>query len=404
MKDPFNSTQAKALASYYSHAPTQIIKGEGVYLYDINNSYLDCGMALGSVSLGYAYKEVDDFVISTIKKGVNFSRPSYLEEELTHTLGKDIGNKDLRAKYSKSSSMLLSVIPRIARFFTKKKYIAYPQNCFLGNTDWYLSKCKNSGGIIEEIQNHTLTFKNGDCNALEDLFASYKKDLACIVMEPYREKEFSPEFYQTLKSLCELNNVMLIFDETITGYRFCNPLAQTKLNCIPDFTVIGKAFANGYALASVVANKDIMSKIEREALLGNIFDFSTTHAGETIGLAAAIRTLDIYSHKAVVKALNKKGKYIYQLFEEIIYKYNLQNIFQLSGQPTYFKIICSSNQYSQYILPDLFGFFFKKHILFKGVISVCLSHENKHLEFIADCFEIYCKNFDFKKLISIYSN
>ena len=143
MEDIYNSTQAKSLPSYHGYAPDKIIKGKGCYLFDShNNKYLDCGMALGSVSLGYAYERVDDFVINKIKEGVNFSRPSYLEEQLTILLQESL-NFQFNAKFSKSSSMLLNVVPRISRYLTQKTHIAYPFNgAYLGNTDWFFSKTK----------------------------------------------------------------------------------------------------------------------------------------------------------------------------------------------------------------------------------------------------------------------
>jgi len=152
MQDQYNSTHAKSKYSYYGYAPNKIIKGKGCYLFDSNNNkYLDCGMALGSVSLGYAYDAVDKSVIEAIRQGINFSRPSYLEEQLTVLLREKLGFQ-FNVKFSKSSSMLLSVIPRVCRYLTGKTHIAYPFNgAYLGNTDWYFSKAKNSGGVLESI-------------------------------------------------------------------------------------------------------------------------------------------------------------------------------------------------------------------------------------------------------------
>jgi glutamate-1-semialdehyde aminotransferase len=218
-------------------------------------------------------------------------------------------------------------------------------------------------------------------------------------MEPYRGSEFASEFYQALSSLCNKNGVMLVFDETITGYRFFDPLAQDKIKCKPDLTVIGKAWANGYPLAGVVGDIDIMQRIENESILNNIFDFSTTHAGETLGLAAAIKVLDIYKEKAVIEQLNQKGKYILDIVKKTIEINAMQDIFQVCGQPTYFKISCNLKNYAEIIMSDLFKFFFENGILFKGIFSVCLSHNVRHLNMLAKSFEEYCKNFDLQKLI-----
>lgn len=190
MGDTYNSTQSKSMEAYHGFAPKKIYRAKGPYLFDCdNNKFLDCGMALGSVSLGYAYDVVDDYVIEVIKKGINFSRPSYLEEELTLLLNKKLGFP-LLAKFCKSSSMLLSVIPRVSRYLTGKTHIAYPFNgSYLGNTDWFFSQSKTSGGILDSIRTHTITFKGGDVDSLMELFEKNAHQLACIIMEPFREKK-----------------------------------------------------------------------------------------------------------------------------------------------------------------------------------------------------------------------
>ncbi len=395
MKDIYNSTNSKSLNVFYGYAPKKIIKAKGVYLFDQNNrKLLDCGMALGSVSLGYAYDEVDNYVIRKIKEGVNFSRPSYLEQKLTKIINNDIktGTSTI-IRYSKSSSFLLSVIPRITRHLTQKKLIAYPKGCFLGNTDWYLSHSANSGGIVLEVRNLTLTFELGNCDSLELLFKNHAHDLACIIMEPYRERLYDSEFYNLLSLLCLKNNVILVFDETITGYRFHYPLAQYKIGCKPDFTVIGKACANGYALSAILGKAKLMNKIEQDSIAGVVFDFSTTHAGETVGLAAAIQTLNIYNRDNVVSHLNQKGEYLLALIQQSINTFALNEIFSIRGQPSYFKLHSNMTNWQNFVLQDLVKFFFNNNVLFKGTFSISLSHQKSDLDKIGETFFRYCKNF-----------
>jgi glutamate-1-semialdehyde 2,1-aminomutase len=389
--DYYNSTHAKDISTFYGYAPKNILKGKGALLYDQQDKeYLDCTMALGSVSLGYAYDQVDDFVIKQISSGVNFSRPSFLEEQLTCVLREDLKNNTIIVKYAKSSSMLLSVVPRIARYLTGKDFIAYPRNCFLGNTDWYLSRNNNCSGILQEIKNSTLNFNNGDCDSLQNLFNTYSHNLACIVMEPYRAKIFKQEFYTLLSELCIKNNVLLVFDETVTGYRFYYPLAQYRVACTADLTILGKAFANGYALSAVIGSKNIMQKIALATINDNLFGFSTTHAGESVGLAASIETLKIYNTKQVIDQLELKGQYLMTRMHNALSQSSLNKFCNIEGQPAYFKL------HSQYpkLLADITSFFYKKRILFKGTMAVSLSHTQEHLDIICANFSKYCKSFD----------
>ncbi len=202
MIDEYNSTKSKSLDAYCNYAPKKIVRGKGIKLYDENNNeFIDYGMALGSVFLGYSYDEVDQFVIKQIKKGVSFSRPSILEEELSKILQKDIG-LDKIIRFAKSSSILLNVIPRACRYLNNKELIAYPKNCFLGNCDWYFAQSFNSGGILSDIKNKTINFEKGNCESLSNLFLKYGKELSCIIMEPYREDVYDSQFYELLTRKC----------------------------------------------------------------------------------------------------------------------------------------------------------------------------------------------------------
>ena len=384
-----NSTITKSLDAYKRFAPSQIVRGKGVFLYDVSGTeYLDTGMALGSISLGYCYDSVDDFVISQLKKGVNFSRPSILEEQFTHLIQEDLGDDTVTVRYAKSSSILLSVIPRIARYVTKKTLVVFPEHCFLGNTDCFLSQASNFAGILKATRDLTKCFSVTNCNSLEDLFEQHGKDIACLVMEPYRETPYSQSFYSTLSSLRAKYNFTLVFDEIVTGYRFYLPLAQKITNCQPDITVVGKAFANGYALSAVILSKSVDAEIVQGVKNGDIFDFSTTHADETLGLAACIKTIELYREHHVVKQLNEKGNYLMKKMQKILSRLSLTHLISIRGHPTYFRIVFHNSE--KYIQKELYKKFFQDHILFRGVISISLSHTYSNIDRILHNFEYYC--------------
>lgn len=126
MLEHYNSTFFKSLASYSYFAPKFITRGENGYLWDeCGNAFLDLGMGLGSVSVGYSCPEIDNAVCHIIKYGINFSRPSIHEKELTELILEDFNlEENAVIRYSKSISMLLSVVPRVCRYITQKPYIA----------------------------------------------------------------------------------------------------------------------------------------------------------------------------------------------------------------------------------------------------------------------------------------
>lgn len=382
MIEKYNTTNAKSLESYLQYAPEYITKGEGVYVYDTyGNKFLDFGMTLGCISIGYCCKEIDDFVIKSIKNGVNFSRPSTLEKETAIHILNDFDSKDYIIRYSKSSSMLLNIIPRLCRHITNNSYIAYPVGTYLGNTDWYLSHCLNNSGILNEIKETTLVFKPGEIADIENLFSSYGDNLACIIMEPFRNEIFSDSYYLKLRRLCDKYKTILVFDETISGYRFGYPLAQNKINCKADITVIGKAISNGYSFSAAIIQENLM-----EIDSSKIYTFSTTHAGEITGLAATIATLEFYRKHNVFDNINKKGCFLLNGLKDIVRQQRLEKIIFIAGMPTYFRIEFNNLEFKN----KFCHVFLKNNILCRGIISICYMHSYEHIEYFINVFKKFC--------------
>lgn len=385
MLEHYNSTFSKSLASYSYFAPKFITKGKDGYLWnECGDSFLDLGMGLGSVSVGYSCPEIDNAVCHIIKYGINFSRPSIHEKELTEIILEDFNlEENAVIRYSKSSSMLLGVIPRVCRYITQKTYIACTTGSYLGNTDWYLSTCTNNGGILKNIKDTTLTFQQGDIQSLKQFLDKYGKQIACIVMEPYRNKIFSAEYYQFLRDFCNKNNIILVFDETISGYRFYYPFAQKGIDCRPDITIFGKAIANGYALAGVIIKEKLYAQLD----LSKVFSFSSTHAGENIGLVAAKATIAFYKKYNVVQQLRENGDLLIQSLDGIIQAYGLTDCIKILGMPSYFKLY-----FSKIIFQDLFcKYCFENKILCRGTISICYKHSREDIESFINVFKKYCE-------------
>ena len=127
--------------------------------------------------------------------------------------------------------MLLSVIPRICRYLTKKPWLLTQrqERTSVIQTACYLSRTHKCGGILPSGRDSTLSFTGGDAASVQNLFQKYGDKIACIVMEPYRQRVYSPKFYRELSDLCKRHRALLIFEETISGFRYFNPLAQKKV-------------------------------------------------------------------------------------------------------------------------------------------------------------------------------
>ena len=130
----------------------------------------------------------------------------------------------------------------------------------------------------DEVKKLTHKFEYNNIESLEEIFQN--NQIACVIMEPMNIEYPKDNFLEKVKELTHNNKALLIFDETITGFRYSIGGAQKLFNVIPDMATFGKGMANGYPLSAVMGTNDIMQKVEE------IF-FSGTFGGETLSLAAA---------------------------------------------------------------------------------------------------------------------
>ncbi len=184
--------------------------------------------------------------------------------------------------------------------------------------------------------------------------------------------------------------MFLVFDETITGFRYNFHLAQKKINCEPDFTIIGKAISNWYALSAVIASKNIFAKIDKAYKGGKLFDFSITHAGEIVGIAAAIKVLEIMKQNQVINYTNNLGKYFILKLNELIKKYSLDREFIIRGHPTYFQLTSPNGRLDNIKKINVLRFFYKNNILFRGTFSICYKHSQQDIDRFLSLFDQFC--------------
>lgn len=391
VNERYNSTVSKSLSSYMGHAPLSIRAGKGARLWSEDGKcYLDCGMALGSVTLGYAHDDVDEAVIEAIRQGVNFSRPSWLERELTENLS-TLFPFPILAQYSKSGSMLLSSLVRVCRYLSGKSLVAYPNGgAYLGNNDWYLAGTNQAGGIPEAIREHTVGFSTASVESLVQLFDAHGSQLACLIMEPYRVSRLSDEYYRTLRELCNRHQVYLVFDETISGFRFNYPLCQSQIGVWADFTILGKAMANGYAMAAAVAPEHLMQEVLYASQSENLYGFSNTHSGETVGLSAAIKTLQIYEENAVCQTIAAAGEQLLGSMSGCVRASGLQDVFRLQGQSGYFYMQTVDRQQDKRLREHFYRVFHDNGVLFRGTVALSLAHTAEQQRQILQVFDRAC--------------
>ena len=300
-------------------------KGSGSYLWDVDgNKYVDLVASLAAVTLGYGDPEINKAVKRQLKKGVSLSLSSKLETIVAEKIIDLVPSAEM-VRFAKNGSDATSAAVRIARYFTGRDHII--SIGYHGWHDWYIGSTTRSMGVPSAVQALTLSARYNDLSHVENLFEEAKGDVAAVILEPMNSVDPAPGYLESLRNFCSSNNILLIFDEVITGFRFARGGAQELFGVTPDLSCFGKGIANGFPISVIAGRREIMEGFKE------VF-FSGTFGGELLSLTAANVVLDKVRDNRVIPELYRVGQAIQQgLLGEISRnKYEFVNI---SGNPTW---------------------------------------------------------------------
>jgi glutamate-1-semialdehyde 2,1-aminomutase len=300
-------------------------KGSGSYIWDVDgNKYVDLVASLAAVTLGYGDPEIDRAVKKQLKKGVSLSLSGKLETVVAEKIIDLVPSAEM-VRFAKNGSDATSAAVRIARYFTGKDHII--SIGYHGWHDWYIGSTTRSMGVPSTVQALTLSARYNDLLHVENLFEEVKGDVAAVILEPMNSLDPAPGYLESLRSFCSANNVLLIFDEVITGFRFAGGGAQELFGVTPDLSCFGKGIANGFPISVIVGRREIMEGFKE------VF-FSGTFGGELLSLTAANVVLDKVRENRVIPELYRVGQAIQKgLLSEI--SHNKYEFVNLSGNPTW---------------------------------------------------------------------
>lgn len=361
-----SQTFSKSLTQYpLGVSPFFIEKGKGSKVWDVDgNEYIDFVNSLSAVTLGYCDEDVDKAVQAQMKNGVTFSLPHILEMEVAEKLIKLIPCAE-KVRFAKNGTDATSASIRIARAYTGKEHIAV---CgYHGWQDWYIGSTTRDLGVPKAVKELTHKFEYNNIESLEKIFQ--EQELACVIMEPMGSEYPEDKFLEKVEKLVRKHNALLIFDETVTGFRCSLGGAQEFFNVIPDLATFGKGMANGYPLSAVVGSNEVMQTVE------DIF-FSGTFGGETLSLAASNAAIDKYEKQQVIKHFNKVGNYLLENLNKLIDDKELSDVFRTSGNPAWSSLhIKDQEEYSPFEIKTLFlQEVFKRGILTLGSHNLSFAH------------------------------
>ena len=302
-------TYSKGDDQFPANAPKIMERGLGCKLWDVDgNEFTDMTMSLGTTIMGHAYEPVLEAVRKEINKGVNFCRPSVIEGELAELLVDLIPSAEM-VKLGKHGSDAVTGAVKLARAYTGRKYVARcTEDAFNAIHDWFIGSTVVTRGVPEEVQALTLKFTYNDLTSCENLFTAYPGQIACFILEPVSFIEPSDGFLEKLKTLCEKNGALLIFDEVVSGFRFDLGGAQKMIGVTPHLSAFGKAMANGFSVSALVGQREFMRLGGITHEQERVFLLSTTHGGETHSIAASIACINEIRKQNAIQHFWDAGK------------------------------------------------------------------------------------------------
>ncbi|MHA2006250.1 MAG: glutamate-1-semialdehyde 2,1-aminomutase [Promethearchaeota archaeon] len=282
--------------------PFFTLRAEGSKLYDVdNNHYIDYCLAYGPLILGHANPRVMKSVQNQLSKGVIYGTPTELEITMAETISKLYKSMDKTRLVNSGTEATMHAI-RAARGFTERNKIVKFEGCYHGAHDYVLVKAgsgattfgaPNSLGIPTETTKNTLVLPYNDIESLTREINKNNGEIAAVIIEPVIGNAglILPEsdYLQEVRKVTEEDEILLIFDEVITGFRLGLGGAQEFYGIIPDLTTLGKIMGGGFPLACYGGKKEIMDKISP---LGKIYQASTL-SGNPISVIAGLTTINI---------------------------------------------------------------------------------------------------------------
>lgn len=342
------------------------------------------------MSLGHAYDPIIVAVKDELNRGVNFQRPSYIEEKMAEEFLGLIPQHQM-IKFAKNGSTATTAAVKLARAYTGRQIVVFPgDHPFYSYDDWFIGKTACDKGVPELFRDLTLTYNSLDLNTLEALFTSHPNQIACVISEPEKTNDLPENYVQRIIDLCHKNGALFIQDEMITGFKTDLPGSIKKLNVTPDLATWGKGIANGFSFCALTGKKEIMElggiqQVGKE----KVFLISSTHGGETHAMAAAIATIHEFKKNKVIEHNHNIGKMLIDGVNQILTKNKLDQYLEVSKtewmQAFTFKDANKvvNNGFRTLFLQEMIG----RGVLFQGAFVPCYSHNQNEINYFLEAFE-----------------
>ncbi len=400
------SSPVRAIKPY----PFYTASASGSKITDVDgNEYIDYCMAYGPKILGHAHPRIKQAIVEQLDKGWLYGTPTDLEVTLADKIASLYPSIDMLRFITTGTEATMSAL-RAARGFTGKNKFIKMEGGFHGAHDAVLVKAgsgatthgkPDSLGIPEDFTRNTLQVPYNDIEAMTDIIESNKDDMAAVIIEPVMGN-IGPilpdgDYLKDVRKVTEENDVVLIFDEVITGFRLAMGGAQEYFGVTPDMTTLGKIVGGGMPIGVFGGKREI---IEMVSPSGGVYQ-AGTFSGNPASAAAGIAVLDVLEKENVHKTLNATGDMVRARLSDIVSDLGLD--YNVSGIASMFKIFFGDtpSNYQEALTCDKEGYFeFFHRMLKSGVFLppsqfetnfVSTAHSESDLDMTFEAYEANLK-------------
>lgn len=321
---PWGTSTCAKKATLTPEEPAVLEWGRGCRVWDADGrEFIDFKCALGPVTLGYQFPEVDAAIRRQLDNGIVFSYPHRLEAEVAEKIAELVPWAE-KARFLKTGGEAVAACFKIARAATGRKHIIQ-----IGYNGWLNSVAAGAvvlpnhpaaavpDGVPEELArlHHPAAWNRPDevreiCRRLDGQVA------AIAVSMHYPEAEAGKTFYPELRRIADAAGALLIFDEIVTGFRLAHGGVGEHFGTPPDLAVFAKGLANGMPLSVYCGRARYMDCLDRAIV-------SSTHGGETLSLAAGLAVLNFYQTHDVIGHLWRTGALMWDGLGELFVKHGI---------------------------------------------------------------------------------
>ncbi|MEM7087829.1 MAG: glutamate-1-semialdehyde 2,1-aminomutase [Bacteroidota bacterium] len=308
--------------------PIFVEKANGPYLFDADgNRLIDYINSWGPMILGHAHPKVIEAIISKAKKGTSFGTPTEIETEIAALAVSMVPNIDKIRFVNSGTEACMSAV-RLARGFTGRDKIIKFAGCYHGHSDSFLIQAgsgaitfgtPNSPGVTPGTAKDTLLAQYNNLEHVAEIISQHQDEVACIILEPVAGNMgcIPPKrgFLEGLRSLCDTHNILLIFDEVMTGFRLAKGGVQELRRVTADIVTFGKVIGGGLPVGAFAAREEIMNHLAPQ---GPVYQAGTL-SGNPLAMAAGLAMLtELNENSEIFQSINEKTAYLHKGFDEVL--------------------------------------------------------------------------------------